>query len=142
VSEGSKQIKQKNRFATSKSLFFRRKLRVIVGRGLERPITFWLPGIFLFLIGFGNTVVGVMKADQFDEVLQELASAKQYKEEVSSSPLMRMQLARKLTDKTFNQYSTYEERRNFYKTVAFGGKVVMALSLLLFSAACLCKSLI
>ena len=120
--------------------FYRRRIRVLVGRNLRRPVTFWLPGIFLFLLGLGNTIVGVMKADQFDQVLRELVSAKQYKEEVSSSPLMRMQLARKLTDKLFDEYSSYQERRRFYQTVAFGGKVVMSLSLVLFIGACLCAT--
>jgi hypothetical protein len=50
-----------------------------------------------------------------------------------------MQLARKLSDKLFDQYSTYQERKNFYQMVAFGGKVVMAISLILFVVACVCK---
>ena len=118
--------------------FYKRRFRVVVGRGLRRPVTFWLPGVFLLILGLGNTVVGVMKAEQFDQVLRELVSAKQYKEEVSSSPLMRMQLARKLSDKLFDEYSQYQERKRFYQTVAFGGKVVMSLSLVLFIGACFC----
>jgi hypothetical protein len=119
---------------------YKRRFRVAVGRGVRKPVTFWLPGVFLFLLGLGNTVVGVMKAEQFDQVLRELVFAKQYKEEVSSSPLMRMQLARKLTDKLFDEYSTYQERKRFYQTVAFGGKVVMSLSLVLFIGACFCAT--
>jgi hypothetical protein len=115
-----------------------RRLRIRLFRSLGRPVTFWLPGIFLLLLGFGNTYVGVMKVDQFDEMIEELTSADQYKREVSSSPLMRMQMARRLSDKGYDRYATYEERRRFYKTVAFGGKVVMALSILMFTAACLC----
>ncbi len=98
-----------------------------------KPETFWLPAIFLFLLGLGNALIGQMKMGQFEEALAELDSAQQYKEEVSSSPLMRMQIARRLTDSRISTQLQYEERWNFYRTVRFGGKVVMALSLLLFS---------
>ena len=136
VEGGGKQ--QRERSEKKLLRFYKRRFRVVVGRGVKRPVTFWLPGVFLFVLGLGNVVVGVMKAEQFDQVLRELVSAKQYKEEVSSSPLMRMQLARKLSDKLFDEYSTYQERKRFYQTVAFGGKVVMSLSLIMFIGACLC----
>ena len=129
---------QKERSEKKLIRFYKRRFRIVVGRGVRKPVTFWLPGVFLLILGLGNTVVGVMKAEQFDQVLRELVSAKQYKEEVSSSPLMRMQLARKLSDKLFDEYSTYQERKRFYQTVAFGGKVAMSLSLVLFIGACLC----
>jgi len=134
--EGGKQ--QKERGERKLLRFYKRRFRVVVGRGVRRPVTFWLPGVFLLLLGLGNTVVGVMKAEQFDQVLKELVSAQQYKEDVSSSPLMRMQLARKLSDKLFDEYSGYQERKRFYQTVAFGGKIAMSLSLVLFIGACLC----
>lgn len=115
---------------------YQRRARLVRrARMLERPEIFWLPGLFLLLLGFGNALVGYFKADQFNEVLRELQSAEQFKEEVTdSSPLMRLQMAKLLSDKVFERRERFEERRNFYRTVEFGGKAVMALSLGLFSA--------
>lgn len=105
------------------------------GKVFQKPAVFWLPGLFLLLLGLGNALVGKMKTDQFEEVLQELESAQHFKEEVSASPMIRLQLSRKLADQAFERRSRFEERRNFYRTVAFGGKVVMVASLGFFAIA-------
>jgi len=101
-----------------------------------RAESIFLPGIFLFILGFGNAVVGQLKTEQFDEILQELQSAEHFREELSRTPLMRLQMAKNLSGNTpSGQRSHFEERRNFYWTVAFGGKVVIALSLALLTLA-------
>lgn len=95
----------------------------------SKPEVFWLPGLFLFLLGLGNVFVGEMKIEQFQQVLNEFETTEMFKEEVASTPLMR--LAKKRLSNV-ERKRHFEERRNFYRIVSFGGKSVIGISLGLF----------
>jgi hypothetical protein len=95
----------------------------------KKPEAFWLPGCFLLLLGLGNVLVGEMKVEQFQQVLNEFESTEMFREELASTPLMRLEKKR---HSNVEKKRHFEERRNFYRIVSFGGKSVIGLSLILF----------
>lgn len=101
------------------------------------PYRFLVPGLFLFVLGVGNIVVGVMKTSQYEEVLQELAVLEPSSVVTDDSPLARIHSA---------DHARFSGRRqqakislDFYRFVVTGGKFFLLLSTLLIAVAALLK---
>jgi hypothetical protein len=96
------------------------------------PFLFFLPGIFLLVLGLGNLGVGSYKASQYDVVVSELQQREFMTTSlVNASPLRRIQLAQQGANRLFQRMNEAKDRRSFYHLVSFGGKAFMLLGMCL-----------
>jgi len=93
-----------------------------------RPMKFFLPGIFLLVLGIGNISVGTFKRQQYSSVLKELSVRESTTELVNVSPLRRIQLAKQNANRNYERIGHARARRDFYGLVTFGGEVFIGLS--------------
>lgn len=105
-----------------------------------RPKRFFLPALFLFVLGAGNIVVGTYKEWQYTQVYDELSLLEASAESGIVSGLDRLRDVRTGQDNSpQNQYAQSQReartRLQFYRLVAFGGKSFIALGVLLLAAA-------
>ena len=92
---------------------------------------FLLPAIFLLVLGAGNVIVGDYKEYQYQQVYQELKELQPTTN--IGSTLGRIQSVPQTNDRHQRRQVEANERRNLYRLVAFGGKVFISLSILLFT---------
>ena len=97
-----------------------------------KPMKFFLPGVFLLVLGAGNITVGEFKGRQYEQVLEELSGLQLPPQLINVSPLRRIQMESE-TDRLFQRQKNAEARRDFYKLVSFGGRVFIAMSVVLLS---------
>jgi hypothetical protein len=90
-----------------------------------------LPGIFLFILGIGNVIVGHYKSQEYERVLSELAPSVPPRAILNVPPMQRMQMERERATRLDERRSKAQARRDFYQLVSFGGKGFMGLSALL-----------
>lgn len=97
---------------------------------------FFLPGVFLLLLGLGNILVGMTKSLQYDRLLAELSAQENNQTLEEMAPLERVQAANRQESRVIKNLSTAVSRREFYSLVTLGGEVFVGLSagLLLVSA--------
>ncbi len=93
-----------------------------------RIMRFVVPGIFLFVLGVGNILVGTFKGNQYEQVLAELASAGELPALADASPLRRIQLATQTVSRLYQRQDKARAKLDFYRLVASGGRVFVALS--------------
>ena len=99
-----------------------------------KPIKFFIPGIFLFVLGLGNIIVGEFKASQYQEVRAELLNTIEHKSPQileNVSPLRRIQLANQAQEKGTQKLKSAEQRVAFYSLVSTGGAIFVMASLIL-----------
>ncbi len=93
----------------------------------------FVPGAFLFILGLGNIGVGHYKTAEYQELMEELSVVAS--EEASlpvSSPLKRIELAEVKNKRFEENLAKARARLDFYSLVSFGGKLMLALSFILF----------
>ena len=103
-----------------------------------KPTKFLLPGLFLLLLGFGNLVIGTQKQAEYEVVLTEIA-LEDPASDSAFTPLKRIQGVEQLTEKNYQRRKTAASRRDYYRFVAYGGKVMLGISLLLLFTAVVLK---
>lgn len=94
-----------------------------------RPMTFFLPGLFLLTLGVGNILVGHYKVEQYRQVIQNLGTLELPPVLQKASPLRRIQLAKLTETRTYQRRKTALGRLDFYHLVSFGGQVFASLSI-------------
>lgn len=99
-----------------------------------------VPAVLLILLGMGNIGVGLYKVRQYDVVVRELEDVPSVPEELRASPLMRVQIAKYATDKGYLRQQRAQTRRDYYRLVVIGGRVFLAIGLVLFAAAAALKA--
>ena len=102
-----------------------------------RPMKFFLPALFLFVLGLGNILVGYYKELQYTQVYKELSESAPMP--IIPSAISRIQAVPLAQDRHVRRQMEANERRNLYRLVGFGGKAFMCLSVVLFSLAALCR---
>ncbi len=102
-----------------------------------RPMKFFLPAVFLLVLGLGNITVGYYKEWQYRQVYEELNELEPNSK--MSSALGRIQAVPQTKDRREQRQLEATERRNLYQMVGFGGKALVFVSLLLFSAAAIAR---
>ena len=103
-----------------------------------RPMFFFLPGLFLFLLGLGNVWVGGVKEREYTAVLQELealAAAQPETKLLHASPLKRVQIALNSAERTYHRREKVLARLNFYEMVIYGGRFFVLVGALFILAA-------
>ncbi len=86
-----------------------------------------LPGLFLLVLGVGNLAVGMLKEEQYQEVIDELSVEEAVRAE--NGPTIRPELVTEENSKRSQQRRMKAVARlDFYRLVGFGGKVFIALS--------------
>jgi hypothetical protein len=96
-----------------------------------RPLKFFLPAAFLFVLGLGNILVGHYKEWQYTQVYEELSV--QTPTPKLPSVVGRIQAVPQVQDRHMLRQIEANERRNLYRLVAFGGKAFMSFSIVLLS---------
>lgn len=102
-----------------------------------RPLKFFLPAAFLFVLGLGNILVGHYKEWQYTQVYEELRIETPTPK--LPSVVGRIQAVPQIQDRHMRRQIEANERRNLYRLVAFGGKAFMSFSLVLLSLAALAQ---
>lgn len=90
-----------------------------------------IPSAFLLVLGIGNIAVGYYKQAQYDTVVQELSQATFIPDEVRATPLMRIQVSKPATARLYQRQQKAAGRRDFYRLVVLGGKLLLGLSFIL-----------
>lgn len=98
-----------------------------------RPAHFFLPAFFLLALGLGNIGVGSYKMEEYEQVAKELALLEPSQGLVHASPLQRIQLASDNADRILLRQRHVNARKEYYRLVSFGGKLLLYLGLLLLS---------
>ncbi len=98
-----------------------------------------LPAFFLLVLGLGNIAVGSFKEEQYREVYEELIATNPSRIDSSNSALGRIRNANNTDDIQLRRRQEATERRNLYLLVAFGGKILVTLSLGLLFVSCIFK---
>ena len=93
------------------------------------PFKFLLPGLFLLLLGIGNISVGVYKGQQYEQVLEELKQRNPRLELVNASPMRRIHFARNTANRLYQRQNKAKQRLDFYRLVALGGTIFLALGI-------------
>ena len=110
-------------------------------RGI-RPMTFLLPGLFLFVLGIGNIWVGSYKGAEYDQVVQELSERSTPQNFGSKiSPIERIRLSKQSSDRLADRRKKALGRKHFYTLVSIGGKIFIAGSLFLLGSSAFLYSL-
>lgn len=99
----------------------------------KKSAQFVLPGIFLLILGLGNIGVGTFKEEQYDEVLAELSEPSQ-SQSIEMTPLKRIQSSEQIAVRAYQRKKAALGRRDFYRLVAFGGRGMVVISLVLLLA--------
>lgn len=100
-----------------------------------RSMKFFLPGIFALVLGLGNVGVGYFKGEQYKKVEEELTDIRPTKGLINASPLQRIQVTQNAADRLYQRQRQAQGRRDFYRLVMFGGKIISAFALILLSIA-------
>jgi len=95
----------------------------------RRIARFFLPGVFLAVLGIGNVLVGLYKEAQYEQVLHGLSSNETILGLQKASPLTRIQLLRQKAHRLYHRRKKALARVDFYRLVIFGGKVFLFLSI-------------
>ena len=95
-----------------------------------RPLKYFLPAIFLFVLGLGNILVGHYKELQYRQVYEELTESEPLPQ--LPSAISRIQAVPQVQDRHLRRQMEARERRNLYRLVGFGGKTFMSLSVIFF----------
>lgn len=96
-----------------------------------KPVKLFLPGIFLLVLGIGNITVGVLKQNQYKRVIEEIAAEQPALELDRASPIQKIQLAKEIADRTYQRSHLANSRVEFYQLVAIGGKIMLAISVVI-----------
>ena len=104
---------------------------------LPRPMKFFLPALFLFVLGLGNILVGYYKELQYTQVYEELTETAPMP--ILPSAISRIQAVPIAQDRHVRRQMEANERRNLYRLVGFGGKAFLCMSVILFSLAAVCR---
>ncbi len=102
-----------------------------------RPMKFFLPALFLFVLGLGNILVGYYKELQYSQVYEELAQTAPMP--ILPSAISRIEAVPLAQDRHLRRQIEANERRNLYRLVGFGGKAFMCLSVVLFTVSGVCR---
>jgi hypothetical protein len=86
--------------------------------------SFFISGIFMFVLGLGNFLVGISKSTEY----QELSSASISLEE--TNPLIRVDLLKISGEHISESKLKALSRRDFYRLVEVGGLMLLILSLI------------
>ena len=109
-----------------------------------RPMFFFLPGLFLLILGMGNLWVGEIKEQEYQTVLDELqmlSTAAPAAKLVHASPLKRVQLALNAAERTFHRREKALARKEFYSLVRYGGRFLTLAGFLFLLSAFAVRSL-
>lgn len=101
------------------------------------PRKLLLPALFLFVLGVGNISVGLYKEWQYRQVYEELTILESSPEFGSASGLNRLQNYQETRDRYQQGQIEARDRLQFYRLVAFGGKALIGISIILLAAALL-----
>lgn len=99
-----------------------------------KPMKLLLPGVFLFVLGFGNIFVGSFKGRQYEQILEQLKVIEPSSSFVDSSPLKRMQESQRALSRLSNQIDKAKARIEFYQFINLGGTIMTLLSFVLIGA--------
>ncbi len=95
----------------------------------------FVPGAFLLILGLGNIGVGHYKTAEYQELMQDLSVVANEEAKLPvSSPLKRIELAEVKNERFEESLTKARARLDFYSLVSFGGKLMSALSFILFAA--------
>lgn len=89
-----------------------------------------MPGIFLFVLGLGNIIVGHFKSLEYERVLTELEPTTPPRALANVPPMRRMQMERERATRLDERRRKAQGRLDFYELVTFGGKSFVGLSAL------------
>lgn len=93
---------------------------------------FFIPGVFLLVIGLGNYVVGYYKEQQYSRIIDEL-SVQQPRENFSMlSPLSRLEMEKSVSLRLTQRTEKANSRRELYHLFSIGGLAWVLCSILLF----------
>jgi hypothetical protein len=97
-----------------------------------RPMKLLLPAAFLLILGLGNIAVGIQKRVVYQEVINELTELRPTEALTPTSPLIKFQQELQSADRNTQLRKHAEDRRDFYDLIAYGGYLILLLSLILF----------
>ena len=95
---------------------------------LIKPQKFFVPAVFLLLLGLGNMYVGNDRQLAHQEILDELEATEALPDVATTSPLIRMQILQLSQEKLVHRQKTAESRVAFYRLVTIGGRALCLLS--------------
>ena len=101
------------------------------------PRKLLLPALFLFVLGLGNISVGTYKEWQYRQVYEELTVLEASPEFGAALGLNRLQNFQENNDRYLQGQVEARDRRQFYRLVAFGGKVLIGVSIIFLATALL-----
>jgi hypothetical protein len=92
-----------------------------------RPQRFFVPAIFLLLLGIGDVIVGDLKADEYRGILDEIQNQLPPLDSIEDSSLVRVQLAQFTTEKLLQRKEQVETKIAFYGLIKVGGQLLIAI---------------
>ena len=95
-----------------------------------------LIGLFLVVLGIGNLIVGELKGNQYEAVVDELAAIGRTADKNSlvlsnhDHPLVRIERYRHLSQTVVQRQQKAMMRMELYRVVSFGGKAMFAFGII------------
>ena len=106
-----------------------------------RSRTFLIPGLFLFVIGMGNLLVGHFKEEQYNAVIAELSQRPTNAQAPSLTSYHRLENDEEAVARRQARTEKAKSRRELYHLFVLGGVFFLALACLAFIGAALVKFL-